>query len=173
MRVYIYMNSDSASILNMEFANSRMLKSEEDTAAFADEVISKFISNINEGKREGGVDAGQAIILALSGDLGSGKTTFTKKIAAALGVAEVVTSPTFVIQKKYQTKDGWQLIHMDAYRLENEADLDVLGFKDLVKNPKNIIVIEWPERIMKALPKGVVWLRFQFVDETTRKVQWV
>lgn len=103
----------------------------------------------------------RATVLALSGDLGAGKTTFTQELAKTLGISEAVTSPTFVIMKKYSTNDGHfqTLVHIDAYRLEDEAELEVLGFKDELISPRNLIVIEWPEKVSGLVPKDAIGLR--------------
>jgi len=79
---------------------------------------------------------GKASVVGLYGDLGSGKTTFTKAIAGELGVKETVTSPTFIIQKKYKLPENARystLTHIDAYRLESSHELAVLGWEDLKK----------------------------------------
>lgn len=116
----------------------------------------------------------KAIVVALSGDLGSGKTAFVKAVAKTLGVTETVSSPTFVIMKYYQLKtiDYRLLIHIDAYRLKNGAELLRLRFDELLDDPQNIIFIEWPEHVADALPKDVNKIFFQFIDETTRKISF-
>jgi tRNA threonylcarbamoyladenosine biosynthesis protein TsaE len=116
-----------------------------------------------------------ATVVGLSGDLGSGKTTFTKEVARILGVTDVITSPTFVIQKRYKLKKGAlysNLIHIDAYRLEGAADLSVLRWDELLADPGNLIFIEWPELVRGALPKDAHTIHFTFVDETTRTIEW-
>ena len=112
-------------------------------------------------------------VLALDGDLGSGKTTFTKALARQLGILEPVTSPTFVIQKSYHVennKDFKKLVHIDAYRLESGADMEVLDFNKTLAEPNTLIVIEWPENIKSALPKDLVDITFKYINDTTRKV---
>jgi tRNA threonylcarbamoyl adenosine modification protein YjeE len=112
----------------------------------------------------------RAVIVTLSGDLGAGKTTFAQAVAKALGVQEDVTSPTFVIEKIYQLRGQRfdHLVHIDAYRLENPHELDVLGFKELLRDPKNLILLEWPERIAGSLPEDAVKVRFDIHgDERT------
>ena len=91
----------------------------------------------------------EALVVGLSGHLGAGKTAFVKKLAQILGVAEEVTSPTFVIMKMYETKNANfpQLVHMDAYRLERREELEALAFEALVADKRNLIMIEWPENI--------------------------
>ncbi|MDP3764742.1 MAG: tRNA (adenosine(37)-N6)-threonylcarbamoyltransferase complex ATPase subunit type 1 TsaE [bacterium] len=123
-------------------------------------------------------------IVALYGDLGSGKTTFTQFLAKALGVKEKILSPTFVIIKTFSL-NSWiyvdqarmgadikykRLVHIDTYRLKSAKDLIALGLKDLLKDKENIVVIEWPEKIEKLLPKNTVRIYFSVVSEKERKV---
>jgi tRNA threonylcarbamoyladenosine biosynthesis protein TsaE len=124
-----------------------------------------------------------ATIVGLSGDLGSGKTAFTQALAKILGVEETVTSPTFIIEKIYPTSHlpmvelrgtskFTTLIHIDAYRLESGEELTKLGWHDIAENPKNLIVIEWPEKVADILPSDMKIINFTFIDETTRKIEW-
>jgi tRNA threonylcarbamoyladenosine biosynthesis protein TsaE len=118
----------------------------------------------------------QQVVYGFSGDLGSGKTAFTQAVAKELGVTEHVTSPTFVIQKSYPVdKKGFPfktLIHIDAYRIENGEELRVLGFDRLFENPENLILIEWPERVKEVLPKETPLLRFSFVSDQVRTIEF-
>lgn len=116
----------------------------------------------------------KAVILALSGDLGTGKTTITKEIAKHLGVRENVISPTFVIMKIYKTKDKIfkNLIHIDAYRLENDEEILMLGWKDMIEDKNNLIILEWPERVLKCLPIDVFSINIEHKDETTRNIKF-
>lgn len=109
-----------------------------------------------------------ARVIALKGDLGAGKTAITKCIAELLGITEAVTSPTFVIMKKY-TSTSTCLIHIDAYRIQSENELDLLNLSDLIKDEKNLIIIEWPEQAMKILPPETLIVQCEFIDEMTRK----
>lgn len=99
------------------------------------------------------VDNDRAVVVALQGELGAGKTTLTQAIAAELGVEEIVTSPTFVIAKWYKTNsiDFYTLVHIDAYRVESEDELKPLGFLELLKQPRALVIIEWPEKIPVTL----------------------
>ena len=115
-------------------------------------------------------------VLALSGELGSGKTTFTQGLAKALGVDRTVTSPTFVLMKEYKLSrknDGIikNLIHIDAYRID-ESDIESIGLFELIENKNNLIVIEWPERIAGALPPRARWIKFEYMDENSRKITY-
>lgn len=115
-----------------------------------------------------------ALVLALYGDLGSGKTTFTKSFIAHFGVKETVTSPTFVIEKVYElpgTNYGWtHIIHIDAYRIEKSDELVNLGWREMANDPANLIIVEWPERIQDLIPNNAKEIKFEFVDENTRKI---
>lgn len=114
-----------------------------------------------------------AVVLALHGDLGAGKTTFVQTLAKQLGVTETVTSPTFVIMKKYQTTDNRfsNLIHIDAYRLEKVDELQILGFEAELKIPGTIICIEWAERVSALLPAQTINLNFALDGETRTLTQ--
>ena len=100
--------------------------------------------------------AGEATVVALSGDVGAGKTTFVQAAAEALGVREIVASPKFVIMQKYELPQGpfVRLIHIDAYRLKETRELEVLGWRELIADPGNLVFIEWPEQVPGALPSS-------------------
>lgn len=116
-----------------------------------------------------------ATVVLFSGELGAGKTTLTQVIAKKIGVKESIVSPTFVIQKRYKaTKGGWDtLIHIDAYRLESDKEIEKLGFKEWCNLPRTLIIIEWPERIAGALPKGAHTVRLGHHGETTRHYELI
>lgn len=115
----------------------------------------------------------KAVVVGLRGNLGAGKTTFMKGIAKALGVEQTVTSPTFVIEKIYKLKDKDfdHLIHIDAYRLDSGEELLKLGWDDVARDPKNLIFIEWPERVGEIIPRSARTIYFEFVDENTREIK--
>jgi tRNA threonylcarbamoyladenosine biosynthesis protein TsaE len=115
----------------------------------------------------------KAIILALNGDLGSGKTTFLQGFAQGLGIEEKILSPTFVIFKKFKIKnpDFYLFYHIDCYRLQNSQDLLSLGFKDFAMNPKNIIAIEWAEKVEDILPDDVINVNFKVKGKDNREIK--
>ena len=104
------------------------------------------------------------VILALSGELGAGKTTFVQGLARILGIRERVQSPTFVLMKWYRLprKHGpfRHLVHVDAYRLDRAKDARHLGLRHVFRDRDAIVVVEWAERIKKLIPKPVTWIRF-------------
>ncbi len=113
-----------------------------------------------------------ATIIGLRGDLGAGKTTFTQACADLLGISETVTSPTFVILKKYKLAGKFDfLIHIDAYRLKGGAELNGIGWQEVISNPKNLIMIEWPELVSEVMPANTIYLDFKHVNETTREIK--
>lgn len=99
------------------------------------------------------VSEDRATVVAFFGELGAGKTTLVQAIATELGVQEIVTSPTFVIAKWYRTTTSnfYTLVHIDAYRIEKEEELSTLGFDKLLREPKALVIIEWPEKLPKTL----------------------
>lgn len=113
-----------------------------------------------------------AAVLALSGDLGAGKTTFVQTLGALLRVADVVTSPTFTIMKRYATGHPvWHtLVHIDAYRIESIDEIEVLGFEGLLRENGTIICIEWPERIAERIPQDAVPLTLSVAPDKTRSL---
>lgn len=125
-----------------------------------------FVARLNMNKDD-------ATIIGLYGNLGSGKTTFVQAVAKTLGVPGSIQSPTFVIIKNHQlqTTNYKLLVHIDAYRLDNGEDLKKLGWNELVADARNLILIEWADRVSDILPENHTKLFFEFVDENTRKVE--
>lgn len=108
-----------------------------------------------------------ATVVTLSGELGAGKTTFVQEIAKSLGVTESITSPTFVIEKVYEVEGSAfrRLVHIDAYRLKSEHELEVLGWKEIISEKRNLVLIEWPERVPGLMPERAVRLHFDIAGE--------
>ena len=109
----------------------------------------------------------KALVLALQGDLGSGKTTFTQGLAKFLKIKGRVNSPTFVVMKRFGN-----FYHFDCYRLNKPEEILELGWGEIINNPKNIVVVEWPEKIKKFLPKNTHFLKFKFINETHRQIKF-
>ena len=111
----------------------------------------------------------KATLVGLYGDLGSGKTTFTQMVAEIFGVKEMVTSPTFIIEKIYKTQSDIfpKFIHIDAYRLDSGEDLKKLGFEKILEDSEALIFIEWPEHVAEILPEHIRVI-CEFVSEKER-----
>ncbi len=143
-------------------------------ASFVDELLKMSIQpSVSSRKTKAQKKEKHALIVGCYGDLGSGKTTFIKGVAKALGIKDVITSPTFVIEKIYKLKQNSpfsHLIHIDAYRLETGKELLTLGWKTIESDPHSLIFIEWPERVAEVLPKNIRKLKFKFINETTREI---
>ena len=118
------------------------------------------------------IKTNRAFVLSLIGDLGGGKTTFLQGFAKGLGVKEKILSPSFVILKRFKIKDlrFKNFYHIDCYRVEKPKEILDLGFKEIVSNPKNLVAIEWAERIKKILPKGTMILKFDFINQKQREI---
>jgi tRNA threonylcarbamoyladenosine biosynthesis protein TsaE len=108
-------------------------------------------------------------ILALSGELGSGKTCFTGGIARGLGVGNdyQITSPTFTLINEYPAKLA--LYHFDVYRLGSYADLDDLGYEEYFSG-NGVVVIEWAEKIAQIVPPEAIFINFEYIDENKRRI---
>ena len=118
-----------------------------------------------------------ATLVTLTGELGAGKTSFTQALAKALGVSEHVTSPTFVLEKIYELPEaigrGFErLVHIDAYRLEGADALEPLGFAGTMQDPKNLVVLEWPERVADALPDAAHAITLAVLPDNARSISY-
>ena len=114
-----------------------------------------------------------ALIISLEGDLGAGKTEFMKGIAESLKLKNDVLSPTFLIMKNIDLPEKYHnnfscLWHLDCYRLKNLKELKSLGFEDIIKDKKNLIFIEWGQKIKKLLPAKSWVIKFKTLDKNRR-----
>lgn len=130
------------------------ITSEEEMLAFGEEFAKNLSNNVIE----------------LIGDVGAGKTTFTRGLARGLGVKEPITSPSFTISKSYALKTGGNLIHYDFYRL-NDPGIMLDDLAENLKNNKNIIVVEWGESIKNLLPKNHTIINIKYNDDDTRSIE--
>ncbi len=111
-------------------------------------------------------------VLALNGDLGTGKTTFAQGLALGLGITDIVNSPTYVIMKIYPSphKHIKQLVHIDAYRLQSGTDLETIGVMEYFSQTNTIILIEWAQKIKSILPKSTVFIDFKTINSKQRLI---
>lgn len=144
--------------------------------------MEKVIRNLSELEQEASsfirslAPSESATLVTLSGELGAGKTAFAKAIAAALGIKDAVTSPTFVLEKIYllgsEASKFERLVHIDAYRLESGNELAPLGFDELMKDNKNLVLLEWPEKVGIALPVPAARLSFTVHEDGSRTITY-
>jgi tRNA threonylcarbamoyladenosine biosynthesis protein TsaE len=111
-------------------------------------------------------------VVALVGDLGAGKTTFSQGVAQALGILTRILSPTFVVMRSYPIPGDKDLIlhHLDLYRMESEADIRALDIHELLADPKAITLIEWPEKVAEAMLAFTHQVKFE-VDGDVRHIR--
>ncbi|MBU4274374.1 tRNA (adenosine(37)-N6)-threonylcarbamoyltransferase complex ATPase subunit type 1 TsaE [Patescibacteria group bacterium] len=119
----------------------------------------------------------KAVVVGLSGDLGSGKTTFLQGLARGFGIKEKILSPTFLIMKRFplnnkKTKQRDDFYHIDCYRIKKFKDLLQLNIKEIIKNPRNIIAIEWVDKIKKSMPLSSILVGFKFVGKNKREISF-
>lgn len=111
-------------------------------------------------------------VLALYGDLGSGKTTFTRYLVDSLGSTSRVQSPTFVLMREYTNSQGEisKINHIDLYRLNTAEETRELGLEELFEDPNSITIIEWPEIIEEQLPKRTIKIKLEMKSEEERLI---
>jgi tRNA threonylcarbamoyladenosine biosynthesis protein TsaE len=116
-------------------------------------------------------------LICLYGDLGSGKTTFVQGLAKALKIKQRIISPTFVIVREYKISyqlpvTSYQLLtHIDCYRLKSAADARSFNFEEYWSNSRNLVVVEWAERIRNILPKKRIEIQFKYLSEKKRRIE--
>jgi tRNA threonylcarbamoyladenosine biosynthesis protein TsaE len=112
-------------------------------------------------------------IIGLIGDLGGGKTTFIQGLALGLKIKEQISSPTFVVFKKYRVsshkKIKW-LQHFDLYRIKNAEELLDLGFDEIINQTNSVSVIEWADRVFEILPKNYLKISFRYIGKNSREI---
>lgn len=107
-------------------------------------------------------------IICLSGELGSGKTTFAQGVLKGLRAKGPYTSPTFVVMKHYKAGRR-NIYHIDVYRVESKDILD-LGWEEIIAGKNNIVIVEWAERIKRIIPRDAIWIKFEHLKDDERKI---
>lgn len=129
------------------------------------EILAKEILKTGTGKK--------ALIVCLTGELGSGKTTFLQGFARGLKIKKRVLSPTFIIMRRLSVHAPFfkNFFHIDCYRIRGIKDLYGLGFDKITGETGNIIAVEWADKILKSLPKDVIMLKFDHIDANKRRIE--
>lgn len=127
---------------------------------------------LGEELRALGKKRNHAFCIALSGELGAGKTLFVKGLAHGLGLRAQIQSPTFIIMRRHTLKRSTfkHFWHVDCYRLKKQSELATLHFREILKDPKNIIAIEWAERVKKLLSKDTLWILLSHDSPSVRAI---
>lgn len=133
------------------------------------ELISKSANDTIEFGKSVARAVGVGSVISLVGDLGAGKTTFTKGVARGLGIMDNVTSPTFTILNEYSGEEK-RLYHFDFYRIEDEGELVELGFEDYFPSTDGLTIVEWVEKAPSVLPKQYYQVTFEKIDDDKRKI---
>lgn len=110
-------------------------------------------------------------IVAYTGGLGAGKTTFTRGLSIGLGIGDMVTSPTFALVNEYRSdKSNITLCHFDMYRITDLPDLETTGFYDYM-NDSNILAVEWSENISDVLPDNTIYIKIKRLSDSQREIE--
>jgi tRNA threonylcarbamoyladenosine biosynthesis protein TsaE len=104
----------------------------------------------------------RATVFALAGDLGSGKTTFVRGFFRGAGIRRRPASPTFILVRRTPLDRGGfaNIFHVDAYRIRRRRELAALGMREMLRDPRNLVIVEWAEKVRRALPKDATWVMF-------------
>lgn len=130
--------------------------SEKETKKLAQDLAKKF----NRG------------VIALTGELGAGKTTFVQGFAKALGIKEKIISPTFVLIRQHKIPPTQKMLyHADLYRLQKEEQFKDLGIEEIFANNQNLVLVEWAEKVEKLLPKNAIYIDFKIESRDVRKIK--
>jgi tRNA threonylcarbamoyladenosine biosynthesis protein TsaE len=144
--------------------------------------MNSFITNDFEETQQLGLDFAKKLkggeVIALYGDLGSGKTTFMQGLAKGLGIKKNIISPTFIIMRTYHMGTGDEgqgirsLYHLDLYRIENETQAEDLGLLELMGDSENVVAIEWPDKIENVLPEKRINIYFTYLEDDGREIRF-
>lgn len=133
----------------------------------------KFISKSQQETFEFGEQIGRKLkggeVITLDGELGAGKTVFTKGLATALGISDEITSPTFTILNVYENSP-LSLYHYDAYRLKSGEEAYASGLTDYLCSRDGVCVIEWAQNVASALPKKIIKIEIKYLNATEREI---
>ena len=138
-------------------------------AEMSKKVIINGLSHIEDAAREFLSKKGDTPVIALYGEMGAGKTTFTKSLCKVLGVLDGVNSPTFTLINEYRTSDGETIYHFDFYRINKLEEAFDIGFEEFVESG-NLCIIEWPEKIEQILPPDTLRVKISVLDDGKREL---
>lgn len=108
-------------------------------------------------------------LIALYGNLGSGKTTFVQGLAKGLGIKRRIISPTFIIVRSYERAKN-NFYHIDLYRIDSDSNLSNIGIKEIINDEDNIVALEWAEKIKDFLPEDRIDIKFKYQEGDKREV---
>lgn len=110
-------------------------------------------------------------VIALNGELGTGKTVFVQGFAKGLDIKEKIISPTFVLIRQHKIPKRNQILyHIDLYRLENDSQIKGLGLEEIINNPNNLVLIEWAEKIEQYLPNKTIKIFMKKAGDNSRLI---
>jgi len=160
--------ADATSTATFTATSTTNTKGTQNTQNIAKELWQKY--EIHAGTR--------AIVFALDGPMGAGKTVFTKGLAKTIGIKDEITSPTYDLERTYHLKPtSYNLIHIDAWRMSSGQELSELGFKEKISD-KSVIVIEWADRVAQEIRKYseeaiIIWVKINYgKKENERNLTW-
>ncbi len=116
-------------------------------------------------------EAGEHAVIAFSGEMGAGKTTFIQALCRTLGVRTEVNSPTFSLVNEYFTPAGNSIFHFDLYRIETQEELFDMGYEEYFFSG-SLCLIEWPEKARNLIPEDALWVTIVIGENEARAIQF-
>lgn len=113
----------------------------------------------------------KALVVGLKGELGTGKTTFTRSFLRALGVKVRIVSPTFIFSRRYRSRLKYykNIWHFDVYRLNSPKGVREIGLREAISHDENLILVEWADKVKGILPRGTIWVEFQHGQKSNER----
>ena len=132
-------------------------------------ILIRSVENIDEAAVEFLKRKQASTVIALYGEMGAGKTTFTKALCKVLGVVDGVNSPTFNLINEYRTDKGEVVYHFDFYRINKLEEAYDIGFEEFIESG-NLCIIEWPEKIEQILPSDTLRVKISVLKDGSREL---
>ena len=132
-------------------------------------ILIRSVENIEEAAGEFLMKKPANMVVALYGEMGAGKTTFTKALCKVLGVVDGVNSPTFNLINEYRTDKGEVVYHFDFYRIDKLEEAFDIGFEEFIESG-NLCIIEWPEKIEQILPSDTLRVKISVLKDGSREL---
>ena len=158
----------------MTGSSKKLTEFESKSLEETEKIAGKFLEGIKQDQGKEKIN-----VVGLKGDLGLGKTVFVKCIGKGLRIKEIIQSPTFVIQRSYDTGNPVfkKFYHLDLYRIEDAAELKIFRLDEIFEDKSNLVLIEWSERAQKGsspfiFPSDMINIDFEFMNVTTRKISY-
>lgn len=150
----------------MDIPSTHITKTAQETEKLGEEMAHEIVHG-----SQFTVHSKNATVVCLYGELGGGKTVFARGFGRGLGLKQRILSPTFLLMRAYPIEQGGNFYHLDLYRVNSAQEIKDLGIKEALDNEKNIILIEWAERLHELLPKERIDIKFRVLGDRKHEIK--